>query len=386
MPGPCNSKKKKKQQNGKEKGRAKRTVLKEVERNVPTDRDTLVPAEEPQLKDTDSETRNDASKDSFDDVHVEWEGKTRLSTINSREHAQHAEHQEPQHQQPQHVTSTSQPVQSIVPSAPSLLQNPFITDPGNGPRVKDTAAFLSSFFCPPPALDDAACAAFAREEVLTVLEAVLPREVCLIVWYNKTRKYGRICPACQRLYRLGDSLVDPVSGAPVDVRDPQTPPQVLREQQLSGICMWPSSLSCFLLSAYTSHPYVHEITLGAWGRLHAEIDAQTRALLDATDPRSAALLRYGLAVWEAEGMEKGMEDQGLGRAMRMTRKENMGLGEVLEALAWYEEEKRKEREEDQNHDRDKGGDRESEGMGENEEDTTRRAYSPPLNAPTGIRA
>ena len=36
-----------------------------------------------------------------------------------------------------------------------------------------------------------------------------------------------------------------------------------------------------------------------------------------------------------------MEDRGLGRAMRMTRRADLGLGEVLEAVRWYREEGRR---------------------------------------------
>ncbi|EJD05000.1 uncharacterized protein FOMMEDRAFT_18678, partial [Fomitiporia mediterranea MF3/22] len=220
---------------------------------------------------------------------------------------------------------------------PPPLDNPFIVNPGNGPRVKDTETFLSSFFCPPVSLSDRNCAQFARDEILTVLYAVLPRELALIVWYNKTRDIDRICPACQRLYRVGDSLVDPISGELVDMNNPETPPQLFREQLLSGMCSFP----CFFLASYSSHPYTTEVARGAWGLLYDELHAQTRSLLDATDPSTAAILRYGFAALTpsmTEESKSGSDERGLGRAMRMTRKKDLGLGEVLEALAWYEEE------------------------------------------------
>lgn len=34
-----------------------------------------------------------------------------------------------------------------------LLQEPFLYDPGNGPRVRDARAFMGSFFARPPALE-----------------------------------------------------------------------------------------------------------------------------------------------------------------------------------------------------------------------------------------
>ncbi|KAG6821729.1 hypothetical protein H0H92_001177, partial [Tricholoma furcatifolium] len=62
---------------------------------------------------------------------------------------------------------------------PPMPQIPFIHDPGNGPRVRDTRAFLSSFFAQPPALDDPMSAEFAQEEVLEMLMTILPEELAL---------------------------------------------------------------------------------------------------------------------------------------------------------------------------------------------------------------
>jgi hypothetical protein len=56
----------------------------------------------------------------------------------------------------------------------------YIHDPGNGPRVRDTRTFLSSFFAQPPAMDDPLCAEFAQEEVLQMLMTVLPEETALV--------------------------------------------------------------------------------------------------------------------------------------------------------------------------------------------------------------
>lgn len=77
-------------------------------------------------------------------------------------------------------------------------QTPFIYDPGTGPRVRDTRAFLTSrYFSQPPALDVGSrssccmsfysylnqiplCAEFAQEEVLQMLCTVLPEETALV--------------------------------------------------------------------------------------------------------------------------------------------------------------------------------------------------------------
>lgn len=145
-------------------------------------------------------------------------------------------------------------------SAVSALNTPFVTDGGDGPRVKDIEKYLSSFFCPPVSLDNHDCARYDRVEILTVLKSTLPHEFALVsnldlitksilnymnyqknVWFNKSRTFNRICPACQRLYRLGDSLLDPVNGGMLCIEDPNTPYQVLREQRISGICMHSTS-------------------------------------------------------------------------------------------------------------------------------------------------
>ena len=98
----------------------------------------------------------------------------------------------------------------------------------------------------------------------------------------------------------------------------------------------PGSQPCFMLAAYSSYPYVAEIVRGAWGRGLDALDPHTRSLLDSTDPRSAALLRYGLSAWDTGGDGNDMGDQGLGRVLRLTRQRHLGLGEVLEALAWHD--------------------------------------------------
>jgi hypothetical protein len=57
---------------------------------------------------------------------------------------------------------------------------PSIHDPGNGPRVRDVRAFLSSFFAQPPSLDDPLCAEFSQEEVLQMLCTTLPDETATV--------------------------------------------------------------------------------------------------------------------------------------------------------------------------------------------------------------
>lgn len=164
--------------------------------------------------------------------------------------------------------SPDSPTQPVTPASPVLVkgelvlhsscdvsngilpQAPFIHDPGNGPRVRDTQAFLTSFFAQKPAFHDPMCAEFAQEEVLQMLKTVLPDETatvclvqpfdvfyncCQILWYNKSRATSRICPACQRLYRLGDLLPDHI-GDEMERTNQRSSPQLEKEQEISGLC------------------------------------------------------------------------------------------------------------------------------------------------------
>lgn len=62
----------------------------------------------------------------------------------------------------------------------TIPQEPYIYDPGNGARVRNTRQFLSSYFAQPPTLDNPLCAEFAHEEVLEMLCTVLPEETALV--------------------------------------------------------------------------------------------------------------------------------------------------------------------------------------------------------------
>ncbi|KAJ3509539.1 hypothetical protein NLJ89_g5173 [Agrocybe chaxingu] len=183
-----------------------------------------------------------------------------------------------------------------------MFQPPFIHDPGNGPRVRDARAFMGSFFAQPPSLDDPLCAEFAQDEVLQMLSTVLPEETALILWYNKSRSRSRICPSCQRLYRLGDALQDLVDEDPEP--DKPRPPQLLLEQEISGLC----SPVCFILASFN---YPGAIKL-AWGRMADEMDDSTWELLNGP----------GVGVAENE------TSRTLGMLVRMTRLHDLGLAQL----------------------------------------------------------
>ncbi|KAI0830105.1 hypothetical protein BC628DRAFT_1356443 [Trametes gibbosa] len=190
-----------------------------------------------------------------------------------------------------------------APIPPTLMKTPFIYDPGDGPRVKDPRAFLASRFAAPPTLDDAMCAEFAEEAVLQMLCSVLPEETALILWYNKSRRTARICPACQRLYRLGDILPNHLAGEERGQRgaaETRPSPYLAREQELSGLC----SPVCFILAAY-NYPGAIRST---WGRMAEELD-------DAT--------------WDLLGAAPRANDQGLGMLLKMTRCHDLGLAQIF---------------------------------------------------------
>ncbi|KAI8972589.1 hypothetical protein BD414DRAFT_540230 [Trametes punicea] len=212
----------------------------------------------------------------------------------------------PYHPMPQEKPTIRPPDLSVgePPLLSPLFKTPFIYDPGDGPRVKDPRAFLASRFAAPPSLDDELCAEFAEEAILQMLCTVLPEETALILWYNKSRRTARICPACQRLYRLGDVLPDHLAG---DTREQQTEtrasPYLAREQELSGLC----SPICFILASY-NYPGAIRST---WGRMAEELDDATWDLLDA--PHAP----------------QPVQDLGLGMLLKMTRCHDLGLGQLF---------------------------------------------------------
>jgi hypothetical protein len=142
------------------------------------------------------------------------------------------------------------PIARIVEEA--MLKPPFLHDPGNGPRVRDVKTFLKSSFSQPVAQEDALCMEFGQPEVLEMLMTVLAEETALvggsirknriilmagmkILWYNKSRAKSRICPACLRLYNIGDKVAGPGLTRD-DIPAVVVCPRQLREQELSGIC------------------------------------------------------------------------------------------------------------------------------------------------------
>ncbi|KAG8752167.1 hypothetical protein FRC14_007280 [Serendipita sp. 396] len=122
------------------------------------------------------------------------------------------------------------------------------------------------------------------------------------LWYNRTRSTHRVCPTCQRVYNVGDTLRAHVQGIDEpSVDTEQGHQQRLSEQYLSGIC----SVTCFALATYNfGHAAVLAYSL-SWRQL---------------GPATQKVL---------EGHGSGVEDQGLSYYVRLSRCSGKELSELI---------------------------------------------------------
>ncbi|KIY49815.1 hypothetical protein FISHEDRAFT_40387, partial [Fistulina hepatica ATCC 64428] len=180
---------------------------------------------------------------------------------------------------------------------------PTIYDPGSGPRVRDMRAFLASPYFPQPPAPDAE---FAAKEVLEMLCTILPDEMAMVLWYNKSRASSRVCPACKRIYHLGDALRDPMMREEDSSDDDEEDPShsLRREQEISGLC----SPICFCLAALNYPGAIKP----AWGRYAEDMDEQTWAILNGPGIRQAP----------------SEETAALSMLVRMTRLHDLGLAQL----------------------------------------------------------
>ncbi|KAJ1303321.1 hypothetical protein OPQ81_011517 [Rhizoctonia solani] len=198
-------------------------------------------------------------------------------------------------------TEPSPPIQAKNSHANESVSS-LIVDPGTGPRVRDLYAFLKSPFAAPPSLDDPLCDWFFDSTTYTIIEQLLPEELSLILYYNRTRLVDRICPACRRFYRLGDLLafLSPEPGSIDELDRQQEDSRTLREQEISGLC----SFVCFSLACF-NYPGAR----GAWGRTAELLDPWTTELLN--------------------GPGAGIPDHGMSDLVKMTRNHDLGIGYMI---------------------------------------------------------
>ncbi|KAI4520216.1 hypothetical protein K525DRAFT_204212 [Schizophyllum commune Loenen D] len=313
MPGPNNSKKKKQQK--KKAAKAKRAAQAAHDDSAP-----------PTGEQTPECTKQQTSEDARQSIpksctRPRSDSSPQLRSAQTNRPPSHEpihEHPSPAHY-PQQLSRIPQPTSYPPQHEPTPLPaQPFIYDPGNGPRVRDARAFVDSpFFAHAPAFEDPLCAEFAQGEVLEMLRMVLPEEMALILWYNKSRLTSRICPSCRRLYNLGQALPDLIEdGEGEDEEEggphsndgklklhPHAPPNPLleREQMISGLC----SPVCFILAAFDYPGAIKS----AWGAMAEEMDEEAWEMLNApaNDHLKAAL----------------------GMLVRMTRLHDLGLAQLL---------------------------------------------------------
>ena len=177
MPGPNNSKKKKQQK--KKAAKAKRAAQAAHDDSAPpTGEQTPECTKQQTPENATQSTPKSCTRPRSESSPQLRSAQTNRPPSHEPTHLSH----EPTHYPQQHTYHSQQPT-SYPPQHERmpLPQQPFIYDPGNGPRVRDARAFVDSpFFAHAPAFEDPLCAEFAQGEVLEMLRMVLPEEMALV--------------------------------------------------------------------------------------------------------------------------------------------------------------------------------------------------------------
>ena len=141
------------------------------------------------------------------------------------------------------------------------------------------------------------------------------------MWYNKSRRCSRVCPACWRIFQTGDVLPSPLEGLELPRIPHNVYPELVAEQGISGLCArFPSvsiisvflsidfagSTVCFVLASLN---YPEAIRL-IFGRSAGDMEEITWEYLNAVGSRER-------------------DDGGLSMMLRMTRLDDLGLGQLL---------------------------------------------------------
>lgn len=163
MPGPRNSKKKKRAQVQKEKEQRCKTTKDAEDQHIPY-----------------QPLRSQPLRYSYD-KHILTTHDTQLHPLSD----EHSLERQPYSRdpiyvydsQPADVHESTLPEATCLPIDPAHLSRPCVEDTGDGLRVRDVLFFVfDSRLASPPSLDDALCAELAQDEVLDMLCAVLPEE------------------------------------------------------------------------------------------------------------------------------------------------------------------------------------------------------------------
>ncbi|CAG7851165.1 SubName: Full=Uncharacterized protein {ECO:0000313/EMBL:CCA71860.1} [Serendipita indica DSM 11827] len=194
-------------------------------------------------------------------------------------------------------------------------EEPYIYDPGNGPRVRDFVAFLHSPFAVQPSVEFVRVGEpkggaeddvdWTDNELVGLLARAVPDELALVLWYNRTRATHRICPTCQRVYHVGEALRPHLPGVDSEEEQSVTEEEVKRhaartaEQWLSGIC----SIPCFALSTYTLGP----AAVLAYGLWWSQLDEGTKVALQPGEDEEERIDDQGLSAYVALSRCTGRE-------------------------------------------------------------------------------
>ncbi|KAF8317938.1 hypothetical protein DL93DRAFT_2076473 [Clavulina sp. PMI_390] len=205
-------------------------------------------------------------------------------------------------------TQEKGPVQGPIPPPPAQPVQPtqpahrtYLNPSGGDQRLSGVLEFLDTPYAEPPSLTDIRYAPFARHDVLDVLRRYLPEELALTVWYNKSRKEGRICAVCRRFYKLGDTLPPLISA---DTTDHDADPRCKAERHISGLC----TFVCFGTAAFNTPG-----AGGAWGKMESQLDRETARAINNPPPPS-------------------VDDEGLGTLFKLTRRADVGVGHYIELM------------------------------------------------------
>ncbi|PVF99303.1 hypothetical protein CPB86DRAFT_796705 [Serendipita vermifera] len=193
------------------------------------------------------------------------------------------------------------------------MEEPCVFDPGNGPRVRNFVGFMKSAYAVAQETSFGAdlLRTASASTVIPLLTRILPGEFATVMWYNRTRTTHRVCPACQRIYHLGEALRPHVKELEPDRNedpDYESDRQMTKQERLAYAEQWRSGICSFPCYALATYNYGMEGIL-AYGLPWQDLDDAIREVL------------------EGEGL--GIDDQGLSHYIRVSRLDPPELCEAI---------------------------------------------------------